>query len=194
MAKVAMLLGDEFEDSEFRVPYDALKQAGHDVQVLGEEKHQRVTGKRGHETVTIDDAVSDHSVQEYAALVIPGGHSPDHLRTHAPTVAFVHDFCESGKTVAAVCHGPQLLIEAAEVKGRVLTSWPSVRTDLLNAGAIWVDQEVVSDGFLITSRKPEDLKAFTARILEQIEATLQDSDLREEVLEADRQSKRSLTQ
>lgn len=169
MAKIAMVLADDFEDSEFRVPYDRLKEAGHEIDVLGTEKRQHVKGKQGRETVVIDDAVSGHNVSEYDALVIPGGYSPDHLRMHAPTVSFVHDFCESGKPVAAVCHGPQLLIEAAEVSGKTLTSWPSVRKDLENAGALWVDQEVVTDGSLITSRKPDDLQAFTDRILELVD-------------------------
>jgi protease I len=102
--------------------------------------------------------------------VIPGGYSPDHLRTDADVVDFVHDMVEDGKVIAAVCHGPQLLIEADAVEGKQLTSWPSVRTDLENAGARWVDKEVVIDDQLITSRKPDDLPAFSTAIARALEA------------------------
>lgn len=167
MAKIAMLLDNDFEDSEFRVPFDRLRQAGHEVDVLGVDR-RTVKGKRGDEKVQIDALISERSPDQYDALLIPGGFSPDHLRTDEDAVRFVESFAKQDKPLAAVCHGPQLLIEAGVVKGRTLTSWPSVRTDLRNAGAEWVDREVVVDGGLITSRNPDDLEAFSAALLERL--------------------------
>ncbi|MEJ7596671.1 MAG: type 1 glutamine amidotransferase domain-containing protein [Kofleriaceae bacterium] len=168
MSRIAFVLADDFEDSEFRKPYDALKAAGHHIDVIGVKAGAKVKGKKGDEEVTIEKAVVEASAGDYDALVIPGGYSPDHLRTDPPMVAFVQAIARDGKVVAAVCHGPQLLIEADTVKGRVVTSWPSVRRDLENAGATWVDEEVHVDGKLITSRKPADLPAFSKAILEQL--------------------------
>jgi protease I len=167
VAKIALLLDNDFEDSEFRVPFDRLRQAGHEVEVLGVER-DTVKGKRGDEKVQIDALIAERSPDQYDALVIPGGFSPDHLRTDGDAVAFVKRFAAQDKPLAAVCHGPQLLIEAGVVKGRKLTSWPSVRTDLRNAGAEWVDREVVVDRQLITSRKPDDLEAFSTALLERL--------------------------
>ncbi|HET9987135.1 MAG TPA: type 1 glutamine amidotransferase domain-containing protein [Kofleriaceae bacterium] len=164
MARVAMVLAEDFEDSEFRKPYDALREAGHIVEVLGIEQGVSVTGKKGHEKIKIEAAASDCDPEDYDALVIPGGYSPDHLRTDTAVVKFVRAMVGGGKLIAAVCHGPQLLIEADAVKGKQLTSWPSVKKDLENAGAKWADKEVVVDGLLITSRKPDDLDAFSAAI------------------------------
>jgi protease I len=165
MAKVAMVVGPEFEDSEFRIPYDRLKQANHEVTVIGISKGETVHGKKGRESTRIDESAKGQSPRDYDALVIPGGHSPDHLRIDRDVVSFVREFANSGKPVAAVCHGPQLLIEAGLVAGKTVTSWPSVRKDLENAGANWVDKEVVLDGTFITSRKPEDLEAFSNALL-----------------------------
>lgn len=164
MARIAFVLGDDFEDSEFRVPYDALTASGHHVDILGVKAGKTVPGKRGEEQVLIEEAVAGADPMSYDALVIPGGYSPDHLRTNAAMVAFVEAMVAGGKLIAAVCHGPQLLIEANAVRGKTVTSWPSVKTDLINAGARWVDQEVAVDGRLITSRKPEDLEAFILAI------------------------------
>ena len=166
MAKVAMIVGEDFEDSEFRVPYDRLTQAKHEITVLGAKGGETVRGKKGREQARIDAAAKDRSPQEFDALVIPGGYSPDHLRMDHDVVKFVREFANTGKPVAAVCHGPQLLIEAELVAGKTVTSWPSVRKDLENAGANWVDKEVVHDGSFITSRKPDDLEAFAREILE----------------------------
>lgn len=168
MARIAFVVAEDFEDSEFRRPYDGLKQHGHQIDVVGVKAGAKLAGKRGEEHVTIEKAVADVDASWYDALVIPGGYSPDHLRTDAAMVAFVQTMHRAGKLVAAVCHGPQLLIEADAVKGRVLTSWPSVKTDLENAGATWVDEEVHVDGKLITSRKPADLPAFTQAIVERL--------------------------
>ena len=130
-------------DSEVTVPCERLRGAGHQVRVVGTEAEKTVKGKRGRATATVEIAARDSDPAAFDALVIPGGHSPDHLRLDRDVVAFVGAFCASGKLVAAVCHGPQLLIEADAVSGRTLTSWPSVRKDLRNAGARWIDREVV---------------------------------------------------
>jgi protease I len=166
MAKIAVVLGPEFEDSEFRVPYDRLEEAGHQLTIVGTKRGEKVEGKRGKESATIEAAASDVDATSFDALLIPGGHSPDNLRTDESVVGFVRDFTHTHKPIAAVCHGPQLLIEADAVRGRRMTSWPSVRKDLINAGADWVDEQVVKDGPLITSRKPSDLEAFSEALLE----------------------------
>ncbi len=168
MANIAFVLGEDFEDSEFRTPYDGLKAKGHSIDVIGAKAGTTVKGKKGMEEVRIEQAAGDVDAGRYDALVIPGGYSPDHLRLDEAVVAFTQRMLREGKVVAAVCHGPQLLIEAEGVKGRVVTSWPSVRKDLENAGATWVDEEVHVDGRLITSRKPDDLPAFTAAIAKQL--------------------------
>jgi protease I len=164
MAHIAFVLAEDFEDSEFRKPYDALREAGHQVEILGVKEGVSVTGKKGQEKIRIEAAAGDADADDFDALVIPGGYSPDHLRTEAAVVDFVRDMVEGKKLIAAVCHGPQLLIEADAVKGKQLTSFASVKKDLENAGAKWVDREVVIDGQLITSRKPEDLPAFSKAI------------------------------
>ena len=169
MARIAMPLGNEFEDSEFTIPYERLRDAGHEVTVIGSTAGTTVEGKRKRTRTRVEAAAAECDPAAFDALVVPGGHSPDHLRLDRNVVSFVRHFCEMGKLVAAICHGPQLLIEADAVRGRTLTSWPSVRKDLENAGARWVDREVVEDGNLITSRKPDDLEAFTKTLLAQLE-------------------------
>jgi len=168
MARIAFVLGDDFEDSEFAQPYNALREAGHEVEVLGAKAGVTVNGKKGKEQFTIEAAAGERDAASFDAVVIPGGYSPDHLRMDKDVVRFVQTAVRAGKVIAAVCHGPQLLIEADAVEDKTLTSWPSVRTDLLNAGAKWVDKEVVIDGQLITSRKPDDLPAFTNAIRERL--------------------------
>jgi len=169
MSRIAFVVGEDFEDSEFKVPYDELRAAGHDVEVLGAKAGETMKGKKGKEEIQIAAAAGDKDPNSYDAVVIPGGYSPDHLRTDKGVVKFVAAAVKAGKLIAAVCHGPQLLIEADAVEDKKLTSWPSVRTDLLNAGAKWVDKEVVIDGKLITSRKPDDLPAFVSAIREQLD-------------------------
>lgn len=171
MALIAMPLAQDFEDSEFTVPFDRLKNAGHQIVVFGSKAGEIVTGKRGQARAPIDRVASDLDPDEFDALVIPGGYSPDHLRLDQDVVSFVHEFAATGKPVAAICHGPQLLIEAGVVKGHTVTSWPSVRTDLVNAGAKWADREVVIDDNLITSRKPDDLEAFCEAILARLDSS-----------------------
>jgi protease I len=168
MARIAMIADDMFEDVELRQPYDRLREAGHEVVLVGLEAGKQITGKKGKERVTIERAAKDVRAEEFDALVIPGGYSPDKLRMSLPMVAFTRAFFDQGKLVAAVCHAPWMLIEADVTEGRTLTSWPSIRTDLLNAGARWVDREVVEDGNLVTSRNPGDLPAFSETILRRL--------------------------
>ncbi|HLU68470.1 MAG TPA: type 1 glutamine amidotransferase domain-containing protein [Kofleriaceae bacterium] len=168
MAKIACLVGPEFEDSELAFPVKRLQEAGHEVEMIGTEGGKELGGKRGKEKVTTDAAVNERRPDQYDALLIPGGHSPDHLRVHHDVVQFVREFAGTGRPIATICHGPQLLIEAGVVAGKKMTSWPSVRTDLKNAGAEVVDEEVVEDGSFITSRGPDDLEAFSGAILERL--------------------------
>jgi protease I len=165
MSKIAFLVDEMFEDSEFRVPYDRLRAAGHTIDVLGRQAGATMEGYHRKEHVQIEKPVAQARVEDYDALVIPGGYSPDHLRTQREAVAFTRTLALAGKLVAAVCHAPSLLIEADLVYSRQITSWPSIKTDLINAGARWVDREVVIDGNIITSRRPDDLAAFSDAIL-----------------------------
>ena len=169
MARVALLLDDMFEDREFRVPYDRLRAAGHEVVIVGKEAGKEVLGKQGKERVKTEVAERDVTGDQFDAVVIPGGYSPDHLRTDLKMVALTRDTFLAGKPLAAVCHAPWMLVEADVADGRTVTSWPSIKTDLINAGARWVDREVVEDGNLITSRRPGDLEAFSDAILRQLE-------------------------
>jgi protease I len=169
MARIAFIVAEDFEDSELRVPRDGITQAGHEVVVIGSDpKHKSLKGKRGKEKVTPDLDITQASARDFDALVIPGGYSPDKLRMDARMVRFTREMFDADKIVAAVCHAPSLLIEADLVEDRTLTSWPSIKTDLLNAGAHWVDRAVVEDGNIITSRNPDDLPMFTATILRQL--------------------------
>lgn len=164
MSKLVFIVGEGFEDSEFQVPYEHLKKAGYEIDVMGNQAGVDVHGKKDGIAAHIDIDAEGAYPDDYIAMVIPGGFGPDRLRTNAAIVDFIKGFVSTGKPVAAICHGPQLLIEADAVRGRTLTSWPSVRTDLLNAGAVWVDEPVVVDGNLITSRKPDDLEQFCQAI------------------------------
>ena len=169
MAKVAFVLADDFEDSEFQVPYDRIREAGHEVTVIGTEAGKQVRGKRGESSFTLEATPDEVSAADFDALVVPGGYSPDKLRTNTSVVKFVQGVVERDKPVAAICHGGSLLVEADAVRRRTVTSWPSVRTDLVNAGAAWVDREVVEDGNLITSRRPDDIDAFVNAILRRLD-------------------------
>lgn len=169
MARIAFIIADMFEDSEFRVPYDRLRQAGHEVTVIGSDPGKQIHGKQNRETVTAERGIGEVRADEFDALVIPGGYSPDKLRMDRRMVDFTRAFFEAGKPTAAVCHAPWMLAEAGVLRGKTVTSWPSIRTDLVNAGARWVDQEVVEDSNLITSRKPDDLPAFSDAIQRQLE-------------------------
>ena len=174
MARIAFLLDDTFEDSEFRVPFDRLTQGGFDCVVISSEGKKQVKGKKGEEVVTPDRYIHEVSPDEFDALVIPGGYSPDRLRMDPAMVRFTREMFDSGKTVAAVCHAPWMLAEADVLGGRTVTSWPSIRTDLRNAGAEWVDREVVEDGNLITSRRPGDLPAFSDAIQRHLSSAIRE--------------------
>jgi protease I len=165
MARIAFVVDQDYEDSEFRRPYEAVREAGHETVVLGARAGQEVTGKRGGDRVRIEATAESVRPDDFDALVIPGGHAPDKLRLHEDIVEFVRGMMESGKPVAAICHAPQLLIEADVLRGRTLTSWPSVRKDVENAGGKWVDRALVEDDNLITSRKPDDLDEFCSALL-----------------------------
>ncbi|MDQ3569448.1 MAG: type 1 glutamine amidotransferase [Actinomycetota bacterium] len=168
MANVAFLLAENFEDSEFKLPYDRLREEGHEITVIGSEAGKEVKGKQGEESFTIESSPDQVNPADFDALVIPGGYAPDKLRMDEGVVKLVKDMFSSEKPVAAICHAGWLLAEADAVDGRTVTSYPSIRTDLVNAGAEWVDKEVVVDGNLITSRDPGDLDAFCSAILEAI--------------------------
>lgn len=167
--KVAFIMDDMFEDSEFRVPFDRVKEAGHEPVVIGLESGKKVTGKNGDETVTIEKSIDEVNADQFDALVIPGGYSPDKIRTNAKMVSFTRSIAGDEKPVAAICHAGWMLAEADLIRGKTVTSWPSIKTDLINAGAEWVDQEVAEDGNIITSRKPDDLEAFSKALLVQLE-------------------------
>jgi protease I len=170
--KIAILAADGVEKVELEQPRAALEQEGAQVQLLSLKSGE--IQARNHDlepagTFPVDRVVSDASVDEFDGLVLPGGTvNSDKLRLDGSAVAFVEDFVSSGKPVAAICHGPWTLVEAGMVAGRTLTSYPSIRTDLRNAGAHVVDQEVVVDGNLISSRSPEDLPAFCSAVIEQV--------------------------
>lgn len=168
MARIAVLLDDDFEDTEYSVPARTLRRSDHELVILGVEGGRTVHGKQDEVTAIVDAPVEGQHPEAFDAVLIPGGYSPDRLRTHPPAIDFLRRFSTTGRPIAAVCHGPQLLISAELVDGRRMTSWPSVRVDLENAGATWVDAEVVRDGPFITSRKPEDLEAFTEALLENL--------------------------
>ena len=160
-----------FEESELTSPKKAMEEAGMTVEIVSPQK-QKVRGwNHDHWSIElpVDVNLSDASVEDYDALIIPGGvMNPDLMRLNKDCVKFARDFMQSGKPVAAICHGPQLLIETGKLKGRTMTSYPSVKTDLINAGVKWQDKEVVVDNGLITSRSPKDLDAFNQKIVEEI--------------------------
>ncbi len=164
--KIAVLITDEFEDSEFTSPAEAYKKAGHEVITIEKEAGKTIKGKQGEASVKIDKSIDDVSPEEFDALLLPGGHSPDSLRGDDRFVDFTRDFYNSGKPVFAICHGPQLLISADVVRGRKLTTVKPVVVDVKNAGAEFYDQEVVVDNEqLVTSRTPDDLPAFNRESL-----------------------------
>jgi protease I len=169
--KVAILVANEgIEQIELTEPLKALEDAGATVELLAPEAReaQAFNHLDKADSFPIDRAVGDARAEDYHALMLPGGvANPDNLRTHPEAVAFVRAFFDAGKPVAAICHAPWTLIEADVVRGRTLTSWPSLQTDLRNAGARWVDEEVHVDQGLVTSRKPDDLEAFTAKMVEE---------------------------
>lgn len=171
-ARIAILATDGYERSELREPLEKLRAKGATVEVVSPRPGEIRSwdAKDWGDSVPVDRPLDAARVEDYDALVLPGGQiNPDLLRVEAAAVRFVSDFVASGKTVAAICHGPWLLIEADAVRGREMTSYRSIRTDLINAGADWRDEAVVVDEGIVTSRKPDDLPAFIAKIVEEIE-------------------------
>lgn len=166
--RVAILIETGVEDSEFTVPYTALKMAGFDVVVLGSRMNSTYMGKQGKVSQKPDATTTESRPEEFDAVVIPGGMAPDTMRTNPNTVKFVQEAMAQGKLIAAVCHGPQLLIEGDLLKGKNATGFISIRKDILNAGANYIDEPLVVDGNLITSRRPGDLAIFTTAILSRL--------------------------
>ncbi|MFT3787220.1 MAG: type 1 glutamine amidotransferase domain-containing protein [Tepidisphaeraceae bacterium] len=168
--KIAILVADGFEQVEMTAPRQALEAAGAETDLVSPVDH-RVQGmnhaEKG-EAFPVDVPLPQASSDEYDALVLPGGvMNPDTLRSNEEAVAFVKAFVDAGKPIAAICHGPWTLIETGVVNGRRMTSWPSLKSDLRNAGADWVDEEVVTDHGLVTSRKPADIPAFNRKMIEE---------------------------
>src|SRR5487761_787009 len=166
--RIACLLDSDFEDSEFRKPYDAFQAAGHEVVVIGLQRDSKLTGKQGKEVVRAERGIDEVKPDDFDALFLPGGYSPDHLRADQRMVDFARAFFERERPVFAVCHGPQLLLTAGVVNGRTMTAWKTVQGDLRAAGANVVDKEVVVDRNLVTSRQPGDLEAFSKAALEML--------------------------
>lgn len=167
--RVAILVEEGFEDSELTEPMRALKDAGVKVVVVGTGSQEAYHGKRDKAVVKENENVVDVKPDDFDAVVIPGGYAPDRMRLCRPMVDLVREMHYSGKIVAAICHGPQMLISADIVRGKQVTSWESIAVDLENAGAKWIDQAVVQDGNIITSRKPADIPRFNKTIIETLE-------------------------
>lgn len=166
-SRVAFLATNGYEDSELTSPWEALSGAGATLTMVSPAADE-ITGKNGH-VQTVDVPAAQASADDFDALVLPGGVvNADHLRMDEDSVGFVRAFFEQHKPVGVICHGAWILIEADVVKGRTITSYPSLATDLRNAGAAWVDQEVVVDQGLVSSRRPDDLPAFNTKVIEEI--------------------------
>jgi protease I len=163
--RVAMLVEDEFEDRELTGPLEALRAAGITVVVVGPSAGATYRGKRGEAIVTAELSAGAAKIRDFDGVIIPGGHAPDKMRMRHAMVDLARDAMEAGKPVAAICHGPQVLISANVLRGRTLTCWPSIAIDVKNAGGLYVDKPVVEDGNLITSRKPDDVPVFTGAII-----------------------------
>lgn len=164
--KIACLLGPQFEDSEFKKPYDEFKKQGHEVTIIGLEAQQTLNGYKGRVETTTDKSIDDVKPEQFDALLIPGGGSPDKLRAHEKMVAFTRKMFDAKKPIFAICHGPQLLLSADCYKGYKITAWKTVQGDLQKAGADVVDKEVVVDHNVVTSRQPDDIPAFIEKSLE----------------------------
>lgn len=167
LAKVAFLVHDKFEDSEMKNPYDAIKEAGHEAVIIGLEKNSEIKGKNG-TTYKIDEAVKNVSGKDFDALVLPGGGSPEGLRNNDDVVHFTKEINGENKTIAGICHGPQIMISADILQGKSSTCFPGIRDDVKLAGANYEDKEVVVSSNLITSRTPDDEPAFIREILNKL--------------------------
>jgi protease I len=167
--RVACVLDADFEDSEFRGPHDALRKAGHEVTIIGLKAGKELAGKKGKERVKAEKGIDQVSAGDFDALLIPGGYSPDHLRADRRMVDFTRAFFTNERPVFAICHGPQLLMTARVVRGRRMTAWMTVQDDLNQVGADVVDEEVVVDRRLVTSRQPDDVPAFSREAVRMLE-------------------------
>ncbi|MGH7642868.1 MAG: type 1 glutamine amidotransferase domain-containing protein [Candidatus Dormibacteria bacterium] len=168
--KIACLLAEQFEDSEFQEPYERFQLAGHVVTVIGTEAHQQLTGEKGTVTTSTDQAIGEVRPEDFGALFLPGGRSPEHLSGDQRVLGFVQEFMDHEKPVLAICHGPELLLSAHRVDGRRMTATPSVQGNLRAAGSEVVDEPAVVDRNLVTARRPGDLPEFLAASLELIGA------------------------
>jgi protease I len=168
MAKIAVIIADMFEDSEYTEPVKAFRKAGHEIIHVGLKAGVTVKGKKKQTPVAIDRAAGEVSMEEFDALLIPGGYSPDKLRVDDRAVRFVRQFMDAGKPVFSICHGPQILITAKAIEGRKITGWKSIVQDIIYAGGDYRDQEVVVDGNLVSSRRPDDLPAFIRESLDKL--------------------------
>ena len=168
MKTIAALVTDLFEDSEYTRPAEAFREAGHTVITLEMKAGKVVKGKKQNTPVTIDKSLDAVTIDDFDALLLPGGFSPDKLRGLDTPVRFVKEFVESGKPVFMICHGPQLLITADVLRGRTITGWTSIVQDIKNAGANFKDEAVVEDGNLISSRNPGDLDPFIKACLKKL--------------------------
>lgn len=170
-SSILILATDGYERSELRVPLDDLRKQGANVKIASPKSGQIKSWDETDwgDSVDVDLLASDVNVEDFDAIVLPGGQiNPDVLRTDEDAMRVVRDFVKSGKPVAAICHAPWLLVEADALRGRKATSYPSIKTDVRNAGANWIDEEVVVDNGIITSRSPKDLPAFVAKIVEEV--------------------------
>ena len=170
MAKIAFLLGPQFEDAEMSSPYEAVKEKGHEAVIIGLEKGVQLEGKLGKASYTAGKAIGEVDPTEFDAVVIPGGASPEQIRNDESMQQFVKALDQWKKPIAAICQGPLVLISAGLLQDRTVTSVPTLQDDMRNAGATWKDEEAVVDGNFITSRTPEDLPAFNRELLKAIDA------------------------
>jgi protease I len=163
---IAIMVEEDFEDSELLEPLRAMKDSGARVVIVGSGSKQNYRGKRGSATIAVDTTADKVKPEDFDAIIVPGGYAPDKMRLYQSMIDLLKKSHDAGKIIAAICHGPHLLISADIVRGRRVTSWPSIAVDLRNAGAVWVDEPVVIDGNIITSRRPVDLPRFNKAIME----------------------------
>lgn len=175
--KVAILIEQDVEDVEFQIPYNALSKTDAKVTVLGSRVNETYAGKQGQVSVEADATTTDARAEDFDAVVIPGGAAPDKMRTNMKTVRFVQDAVNGGKLVAAICHGPQVLIEGDLLKGKRATGFRAIRKDMQNAGANFENSPLVADGNLLTSRRPADVALFTAAIIRRLGLSVKDVEL-----------------
>jgi len=169
--RIACVLDVDYEDSEFKQPFDAFSNQGHQVTIVGLQSGKELWGKQGKVTTKADLGIDQARPEQFDALFIPGGYSPDHLRADPRMVKFTKTFFDADKPVLAICHGPQLLMTARVVKGRKMTAWITIQDDLSQVGTNVLDQEVVVDKNLVTSRQPSDIPAFireSTKVLEKV--------------------------